>query len=158
MSEQMETASMGPLTEQVLAPNEAGDTRQVPFDQEVCHVLRQAASVIFARHPEARSVAAVVDYFGALNDANIQKGIWVSPHGPVDTPDGVFGSMFQQLRMLEEQFARAIGYAQQLREDVQSMATEAVALGGRNEQLRKEIAAQEERLARATAGGQQAAG
>lgn len=121
------------------------------FDRVICHILSQAAAAIFARYPgEVRGIAALVDYRGTFNDAAIQKGIWVSEHGVVDTGDGIVGSMFQTVRLLEEQLARGIAFCESLRAEASSLSTALLELHQQHEQLQKEIEAAES--ARAAAG------
>jgi hypothetical protein len=113
--------------------------KKLPFDQFACAVLRQAHAAIFAHCPEVRSVGSTLDFYGALNDAPVQKGVWSSDHGPVDTADGIFGSMFQTLRLMEEQFGKAIELGAQMRDDIQALTEENVKLREINEQLQGEI-------------------
>ena len=94
------------------------------FDVKVCDQLRQAVEAVLAQFPEVRSVCVSVDYYGALNDADIHKGLWLDRQGAVTAPDAIFGSLFQNLRMLELQFQRAIQLAEALREAVSQLGQE----------------------------------
>lgn len=119
------------------SPNEPAGPQT--FDQRACAFLRQAHALIFASCPEARSVASVVDYYGNLNDAQIQKGVWHSDQGEVVNADAIFGSMFQTLRLMEEQFHRAIGVGARLRQEAANLSLYNKQLLEANERLEKEI-------------------
>lgn len=70
--------------------------------------------MVLATVPEIRSVVVVFDYFGALNDAEISKGLWLGRKDPLPL-DAVFGSLMQTQRVLEEQTIHAFGQLQALR-------------------------------------------
>lgn len=80
-----------------------------PFDQRAAAVLQEACGLIFTDCPEVRSVAAVLDYHGQLNDANVIKGVWLDRGGQTPTaPDAICGSLFQMLRLVDDAFNRLI--------------------------------------------------
>lgn len=99
---------------------------RLPFDEQVCERLRAAFVDVFLRHPEVKCLAASITWNGTLNDANILHGIWLGPDGPVQTPDGVVGSLFQTLKMLDEQAGRGLALVGQIQEQVHVLGTEAV--------------------------------
>ncbi len=89
-----------------MSPN----TEQPPratFDQMILNEFKEVGFKILARHPEARSLAMVVDYQQSLNDANVNKGLWIGPNGSVTDPAAVFGSMHQTLELLQTQIVAA---------------------------------------------------
>jgi hypothetical protein len=108
--------------------NERPEPPRLPFDQIAHAILQQAHQLILARCPEVRALATSIDYHGALNDAGVVRNVWSSRDGPVLAADAVFGSLFQTLRLVEEQFATAVAVAANVREEVQNLSTEAVAL------------------------------
>ena len=81
---------------------------------------------ILSRYPEARTIAAVVDYHGLLNDAEINKGVWLGENGAVKSPDEIFGSLLQTLRLFESQFGRAVELVTQFIEHVEVLGAESV--------------------------------
>lgn len=107
---------------------EQPETEKVQFDEHLCNAQKELALALFQQFPMLRSIGVTFDYYGALNDAQVQKGVWMSDKGPVSSADAIFGSMFQTLRLLQEQFARAIDYGAHLRESVEVMTIESVRL------------------------------
>lgn len=114
--------------------------KKPPFDVAVCESLRHAITNVLAGFPEVRSIAVSVDYHGALNDADINKGIWLGEAGPVTSPDAIFGSVFQTLRMLETQCGRALQLMEQMRENVEVLGAEALKRHEEIQRLDQEIA------------------
>jgi hypothetical protein len=106
--------------------NQEAPSGPPPFDEAACEALRQACVSVIQDHPEVRSVAATVDYYGALNDAVVQKGIWLGEEGVVTTPDAILGSTMQTLRLLEEQIGRLFQVAGSMKESLQVLGEELV--------------------------------
>ena len=131
------------------------------FDVAVCERLRHAIVDVLAGFPEVRSIACSVDYHGSLNDADINKGIWLGEGGPVTAPDAIFGSVFQTLRILETQCARALQLMESMRENVEVLGSEAVKRHEEIQRLDAQIEARKEQLrglgAAAPAAGQEEA-
>lgn len=108
-------------------PTPAGPA--APFDQRACDYLRQAHALVLANVPEARGVASTVDYYGQLNDANVQKGVWTGAGGgEVATMDGALGALFQTIRLAEAQLLRAERLAHELRAEIQELSRRALEL------------------------------
>ncbi len=84
------------------------------FEAKAQQPLRTAIQMVLATVPEVRSVVVIFDYFGALNDAEISKGLWLGRKDPLPL-DAVFGSLMQTQRVLEEQTIHAFGQLQALR-------------------------------------------
>jgi len=82
------------------------DQKNLTFDVAVCERLKAAFTDIFLNHPEVKCLAASICWNGELNEANINHGVWLSADGPVQSPDGVIGSVYQTLRLLDEQMGR----------------------------------------------------
>ena len=95
---------------QITATEETPLTFEVKAQQPV----RAAIQAVLATVPEVRSVVVIFDYFGALNDAEISKGLWLGRKDPLPL-DAVFGSLMQTQRVLEEQTIHAYGQLQALR-------------------------------------------
>ncbi len=67
----------------------------------------------------------MIDYFGELNDANIQKGVWSERGGnPPSHADSIMGSLFQTLRLVDEMQNRSIQLSVALRSELQELLTE----------------------------------
>lgn len=126
---------------QPATPAETPAKREETFDVKICERLRQTFAEIFVAHPEVRSLACSIDWFGALNDANIMHGVWLGDVGIVAAPDAVFGSIMQSLRMLDSQCTRALELNQHLREQCSILATEVVNKNAEVKKLDEEIAA-----------------
>lgn len=99
--------------------------RPETFDEAAASILAEAHALIYARCPEVRSLASVIDYKGTLNDAGVRKGVWDAADGPAVSAGTVFGSLTQTLRLLEEQFCYAVGVVTELRKEAESLAAEA---------------------------------
>ena len=113
----------------------------VTFDEAACEALRQAIVQVIQEHPEVRSVAVTLDYKGALNDATVQKGLWLGEEGVVTAPDAILGSTMQNLRMLEEQLGRMFQVAGGMRESLQVLGEELVSKNEEKESLEKSLEA-----------------
>jgi hypothetical protein len=65
-------------------------------------MLSSVVGDCFLQHGDVlRSVVIVFDYYGALNDADVNHAIWQGPQGTVTTPDGVVGSISSTMKYLE---------------------------------------------------------
>lgn len=104
------------------------ETEKMQFDEQLCQFQKELALGMFQQFPMLRSIGVTFDFYGNLNDAQIQKGVWMSDKGPVSSADAVFGSMFQTLRLLQEQFGRAIDIGADLRRSIEVMTVESVRL------------------------------
>jgi hypothetical protein len=96
------------------------------FDEAAVKEMREAATLVFSRHPEVRSIAVVFDYRGALNDANVNKALWLGPDGPVRKLDGMFGSLANMLRLTDHMFSLAAAEELRLRESAAKAAVELI--------------------------------
>lgn len=70
-------------------------------------MLRRLCHEMFSELPALRSLTVIMDWEGDLNRQDIPGGIWQSRTGPVDTIEGVFGSIGQTQAMLQRQTAKA---------------------------------------------------
>lgn len=91
------------------------DEVKQPFYNEVIKELHEALTAVAAKHPEVGSMSAVVDWKGALNDADIPFGVWVSDMGgKVQDPARIIGSAWQTLKALNMQLEAGSAYLQKL--------------------------------------------
>ena len=104
----------------------ADEDRPRTFDEAACETLRAACASVIQSHPEVRTVSASVDFYGTLNDAQVQKGVWIGESGMVTAPDAILGSTMQTLRLLEEQIGRLFQVAGGMRESLQVLGEELV--------------------------------
>ncbi len=105
------------------------------FDVAVCERLRAAFADVFLNHPEVKALATSICWNGNLNDARIMHGIWLGGDGgPVQTAEGVIGSAFQTLKMLDEQVGRAVDLVSYFRDQLRAVGPEIVA---KNEELKR---------------------
>lgn len=118
------------------------------FDQAVCEILRRACADAFLHHPELKTVGVALCWNNNLNDAQIMHGLWLGPDGPVVTPDGVIGSAFQTLKLLNEQTGRANDLIQHMRDQVIAVGEEVTKKYGQLEQVEAQIARRTEELNR----------
>lgn len=97
---------------------------------------------MFLAFPEVKCLAATITWNGGLNDAQINHGVWLDAGGgPVRTADGLVGSLFQTLRMLDAQTARLAAYAKTTAERVQVLGTDLVKKLEELETVRAEVEA-----------------
>lgn len=97
--------AQGPTTEETPPPPPT-------FDQFIAERMAMTIDEILNTVPELRGVACAFDFVGDLNDANICKGLWLARGmngkvGNAETPDAVFGGLFQTLSLIEQQFMQA---------------------------------------------------
>lgn len=90
------------------------------FDDDCVVRFQELAQACMLDHPELRNVSIVFCWKGGLNDtAGVSKGLWLGDSGPVTDLPGIFGGLFQSLKMVDEQAARAFKLVDQLREEAQ---------------------------------------
>jgi hypothetical protein len=115
--------------------------RGLSFDKATIQAFRKTVLEVCSEHPEVRSVVVTVDYAGGLNDANIDKALWLGADGPVKSIAAVLGSVSNTLRTLEIMFGRAIQLEAELRKQIQASGAEVVnqqkALHAVNEETKK---------------------
>src|SRR6478735_4971737 len=87
-------------------PPPAEQATALPFYAEALNAARARLVEILATHPEVRSAVVVLDYKGGLNDAKIDKAVWIGEHGAVQSPAAIFGSVYNTLATLEVMFTR----------------------------------------------------
>lgn len=105
--------------------NPSPSPERLTFDVAVCAKLKDAFDRVFLEHPEVKALSATVTWNGALNDAEILHGVWLSSDGnAVKTADGVLTSISQTIKMLEEQLRRGAVIVDNMREQVTVLATE----------------------------------
>lgn len=112
---------------------------RLPFDAEICEALADRCREIFLRHPEVKAVGASIVWNGKLNDADINHHIWISPHGAVTTPDGIIASVYQTLKLLDQQMGRALQLAEQMRDTITTLGEEATKKHGELQGLQAQI-------------------
>jgi hypothetical protein len=114
------------------------EERQPTFDEAVVAELGETAKRVLARHPEVRGVACTVDYFGALNDADVNYAVWIGRDGVVSKADGIVGGAFQQVKLLGLMFERGLKMATALRDALTSLSKQVADEHEKLEALRKE--------------------
>ena len=117
------------------------------FDEAVCERLRRAFVDVFVNHPEVKTLGVAICWHGNLNDAKIMHGLWLCPDGVVVTPDGVIGSAFQTLKLLDEQFGRANDLIHHMRDQVMAIGQEATTRHEELKEVEAQIARRKEELA-----------
>lgn len=123
-------------------PQPPARERPETFDVQVADKVRQCFMEVLTAHPEVRSLACCVDWFGPLNAAQgVMHGVWIGESGVVGTADAVYGSIGQTLRMLETQSARAMELNQHLREQYAVLASEVISKHGEVKRLQEEVTA-----------------
>ena len=128
------------MTQQA-AHHQEEQPRPETFDVQVCEKIRKLFADVLTAHPEVRSLACSIDWFGAMNNSQIHHGVWLGEGGLVGSPDGIFGSIQQTLKMLETQCSRAVDLHNHLREQVAILATEAANKSEEIKRLDEEIQA-----------------
>jgi hypothetical protein len=104
-------------------PPERPDT----FDVRLCDEVRRFILERCAAYPEVRTVAVVVDYKGAINDAQVHDSVWLeidAPNGIVNSPAAAFGSALQTIKLLDGMVGRLFGLVGHLREHAEVLLIE----------------------------------
>ena len=83
-------------------------------------------------------MAVVFDYVGDLNDGGASRGVWAGDGGPVQTLEGIHGSISQTLRIMEMMFVRATQISDQMRGDAAVIGQELIKRRKALEDLRGE--------------------
>jgi hypothetical protein len=97
------------------------------FDEDCVDRFQELAQDCLLDHPELRNVSVVFCWKGGLNDTTgVRKGLWLGDSGPVVDLPGIFGGLFQSLKMVDDQAARAFQLVQQLREEAQVLGQDIV--------------------------------
>jgi glycine/D-amino acid oxidase-like deaminating enzyme len=97
------------------------------FDDDCAKRFQQLAQDCMLDHPELRNVSVVFCWKGGLNDSpTVSKGLWIGDSGVVSDLPGIFGGLFQSLKMVDEQAARAFQFVQKMREEAQVLGHEIV--------------------------------
>lgn len=117
------------------------------FDVAISEQLRTTILDILAKFPEARAIAAIVDYHGSLNDADVNKGVWIGENGDHKTLTEVFGGIAQTLRMLDLQIGVANTLYSRFRENMTVLGTEIVRQHAEIKALEETILARRAELA-----------
>lgn len=102
---------------------------------------------MFLNHPEVKTLGIAICWNGNLNDAKIVHGVWLGAEGPVLTPDGVIGSVFQALKLLDEQVGRSHELIEHMRDQALAIGQEAAKKHEELETLEAKIARRKEELA-----------
>ena len=104
----------GELVQQSSQTKSEGETQT--FDESIVNGMTQALHEQFARHPELRSAAVVLDYRGSFNQS-AQTGLWMNSEGqPVHRPEALDGLATNTLNLLSSQVGRYQELLQHLRE------------------------------------------
>lgn len=117
------------------------EQERLPFDAEICEALSDRCREIFLGHPEVKAIAASIVWNGTLNDADINHAVWIGPHGAVTSPDGVIASVYQTLKLLDQQMGRALKLAEQMRDNIKALGEETVKKHGQLKELEGRIQA-----------------
>lgn len=142
------------MADQPKSPTEAAAAAAQPpeqkptFDLAVCERLRAAFADVFLHHPEVKTLGAAICWQGNLNDAQIMHGLWLCPDGPVVTPDGVIGSAFQTLKLLDEQVGRVSELVSHMRDQAIAIGEEATKKHEELQEVEAQIARRKEELDR----------
>lgn len=84
-------------------------------------------------------MSVAITWNGELNDAKITHGVWVGPgRKSVLAIDGVLGSAFQTIRLLDVQLGRAMNIVQGLRNAATALVNEINELNETKEKLKAE--------------------
>lgn len=94
---------------------------------------------VIQRHPEVRSIAVAIDYHGLLNEAQVNKGLWLGENGAVTTPEAIFGSFFVTLNLLTVQFQRMAELGAQLKKQAEELAKKTLAESQEYARLKQEL-------------------
>lgn len=78
------------------------------FDERIAMVLRDTLNELLAAYPMVRGISCAVDYYGRLNDADVNKAVWITRKGPDGKmpADALAGALMQTLRLADLQFER----------------------------------------------------
>lgn len=99
------------------------------FAETICDKLNTALTEIAAQHPEIGSLAAIIDWKGTLNDADIPHGVWVSDlGGQVTKPERMLGSAWQTLKVLNQQLGAATAFLQAVQKKLLQVSKELLEL------------------------------
>jgi hypothetical protein len=118
----------------------------LPFDQAVAEEVRAALADVFLRHPELKAVGVAFSWAGSLNDAQILHGVWLGPTGRVNTLEGIFGSVAQTMKLLDQQMTSAYEAQAQMRNHATKAGQEAVTRHEEIQRLDQEIEARRRNL------------
>ncbi len=131
----------GPPSAPLMQPPPDEQDDRLSFEQKILAEFRVTAFERFAAHPELRSVVVVLDYAGALNDAPIDKALWIGKDGPINNIAAVLGSLDNVIATLEPMFARAITLNRNLRDQATVLGTELIKRRKELDELTAAIAA-----------------
>jgi hypothetical protein len=114
--------------------------RPKPFNEQINQKIFKFLQDLLLEHGEVRSLAVVIDWYGALNDAPIGAAVWVGEDGPVQGADAIMGSAQQTIKLLSQQFGRLHSLNQAVRGDLDVVGTQVVAKREELEEIMAEIA------------------
>lgn len=81
-------------------------TQEPPlFDAQIGQKIGAFFQELLEQHPEIRTLAAVIDYRGALNDAPLLNAVWRGRDQGTKSYDSISGSIAQTLALLHHQVA-----------------------------------------------------
>jgi len=106
--------------------NTASPSPLLPFDKAATALLKKAAQQVLGEHPEVRSVIMILDYKGSLNDADVDKALWIGESGQVTQLDAMFGAVAGLMRVMNHVMARIDQVAANMRDEAQIIGTELV--------------------------------
>lgn len=110
------------------------------FYQDIVQRIVDVFGQLLTAHPELRTLAAVIDYRGVLNDSGVPSAVWIGERGAPTRPDEVFGSMFQTVKLVDKQIASAWDMIKAMRDVMQSASAAVVAKRQELSDLEKKIA------------------
>lgn len=109
------------------------------FDEQVMHELHEAFEAVAMRHPEVKTMAAVISWDGHLNDAGCLSSVWIDRDGkPVTSLDGLFGSLHQTAALFRFQLDRAVQLQINLKDNIRVLGDHAKRLHEQNKKEQSE--------------------
>lgn len=96
-----------------------------PFNLDALARFRATANDVLAAHPEIRSAVVVLDFRGELNNAAIDRAIWLGSDGKSHTAEGVFGSIHAMMAVLDVMYTHLAQLEKSMRDRMLVMAQEA---------------------------------
>jgi len=96
------------------------------FDKDLQEKFQAAITQAFQEHADVlRSVIVVFDYHGALNTTEgLTKALWMGPHGPVTSPEGISGSIQGLLRVLLQCYDRMQSFNEHIHNEIEAKMKE----------------------------------
>ena len=94
------------------------------------------------QYPELRSVAVICDYKGALNEAQVEKALWIGTGGAVKDIGAIMGGINNTLMVLDQMFMRIVEIQKAAAENLGALSSD---LAAKSQQL-NEVRTERDRL------------